>query len=60
MRLNICNAKIKYDIMKNKYSYFWSHSEICENLFRTLEINYAEVKKEIDNYDYYRENLKNI
>ena len=48
-RSNICNAKIKYDIMEIKYSYFGTHTEECENLDRTLEINYAEVKKEIEN-----------
>ena len=45
--------------MENKYSYFKRHSEECENLFRTFELNYIEVKKEIDNYNEFRENSKN-
>ena len=44
--------------MQNKYSISGNHSEECENLNRTLEINYAEVKQELDSYDEFRENLK--
>ena len=58
LRINICNARIKYEIIQNKYSISGNHSKECENLNRTLEINYAEVKKELDSYDEFRENLK--
>ena len=29
-----------------------------KNMIRTLELNYAKVKKELDNYDEFRGNLK--
>ena len=58
LRVNICNARIKYEITQNKYSISGNHSEECENLNRTLEINYADVKKELDSYDEFMENLK--
>ena len=46
--------------MENKYCFYGNHSEECENMIRNLEINYAEVKKELDNYDEFRGNLKII
>ena len=48
IRVNICDAKIKYEIEDNKYSYFGKHSEECEKTFNTQVINYAEIKEEID------------
>ena len=59
-RINLCNAKIKYNIAENKYSFFGKHSEECENLINSLSINYTEVKEEINNYEKFREALKNF
>ena len=44
--------------MENKYCFYGTHSEECENMLKTLELNYAEVKKELDNFDEFRGNLK--
>ena len=58
-RINLCNAKIKYDIIKNLYSFFGQHSEECESTFKSEILNKAEIDVEINNYEEFRESLKN-
>ena len=59
-RFNICNAIIKYNIIKNIYSFFGEHTEECESTLKPEIINKAEINEEINNYDEYLESLKII
>lgn len=59
-RINICNAKIKYDKILNIYSLIEKHSEECEDLKKELPINYLEIKEEISNYQNFTTLLKNF
>ena len=58
VRINLCNAKIKYEITSKKYSMIGNHSEECENLSNSLVTNYAEIKVEINNYQNFKDILK--
>ena len=58
VRINLCNAKIKYEITPKKYSMIGNHSEECENLSNSLVTNYAEIKVEINNYQNFKDILK--
>ena len=43
-RINICNARIKYDKNLDEYSLLEKHSEECEDLKKEFPINYLEIK----------------
>ena len=57
IRISICHAKIKFEKDKNKYIYCNSHSKACEELIKEKYLNYREVKKEINNYDMFKNEL---
>ena len=57
-RINICNARIKYDKNLDQYSLLEKHSKGCYDLIKEFPINYLEIKEEINNYQNFTNSLK--
>ena len=57
-RINICNARIKYDKNLDQYCLLENHSKECKELKKEFSINYLEIKEEISNYQNFSDSLK--
>ena len=53
MKINLCDSKIKYDKLTNKYIFCKDHTDDCNNIEKAQITSIAEVNKEIKNYENY-------